>query len=128
MRIITLLDPTRIAYSQATDSKSAYQVAFPMNTDDRMEVVSCIGTFDNSGFPISTSKSFSDYATVTFQALSLNMLIARSMGLGAMKTSYVKHKNGSSIRIERNHNGFIAYLEQEARGQVIPLESNRIAS
>ncbi|MDX2097132.1 MAG: hypothetical protein SFW36_05095 [Leptolyngbyaceae cyanobacterium bins.59] len=92
------------------------------STDKTTQVGNCIGTFDNSGFPITTSKNFSNYATVTFQAISLNMLVTRSIGLGPMKTTYIRHKNGSAIRIERNNHGFVAYWESP-KAQIISIDT-----
>ncbi|OLP17119.1 hypothetical protein BST81_17335 [Leptolyngbya sp. 'hensonii'] len=87
---------------------------------EKTELVVCIGTFDSSGLPITIAKHLADYATVTFQALSLNMLVSRSLALGPMRTTYIRNKDGSVIRVERTARGFTAYLEEpETRLTVI---------
>lgn len=78
---------------------------------ERTEFAVCIGTFDNAGIPISINKNLSDLASVAFQVISLQMLVACSLELGHMRTGYVHHTDGSVLRIERNNKGFVCYLE-----------------
>lgn len=81
-------------------------------TSDNTQVAVCIGTFDHSGIPISIAKNYlSSYAAIAFQTISLNMLISRSLALGASRTVYIKNQDGSIIRIERTAKGFVGYLE-----------------
>ncbi len=82
-----------------------------MEHEDATAVSACIGTFDNSGIPIVITKQFGDSATVTFQSITLNLLVSRCLNLDPASKSYIRREDGSSIRIERNLKGFIGYLE-----------------
>jgi hypothetical protein len=82
-----------------------------MEHEDKTAVSACIGTFDCSGIPISVTKQFGDNATVTFQSITLNLLVSRCFNSDPAMTSYVHRGDGSSIRIERNRKGYIGYLE-----------------
>jgi hypothetical protein len=82
-----------------------------MESEDRTELSVCIGTFDHAGIPISVAKHLSDRATVVFQVISLNMLVANLLEIAPAKIAYVHSKDGTSIKIERNFKGFVGYLE-----------------
>jgi hypothetical protein len=82
-----------------------------MELEDKTELSVCIGTFDSSGIPISVSKHLGDCATVAFQTISLNMLVARFLEIHPAETVYVHSKDGTSIKIERSLKGFTGYLK-----------------
>jgi hypothetical protein len=82
-----------------------------MEAEDKTELLVCVGTFDESGIPISVVKHLSDCATVAFQMISLNMLVANLLEIAPAEIAYVHNKNGTSIKIERNLRGFVGYLE-----------------
>jgi hypothetical protein len=82
-----------------------------MEPQDRTEISVCIGTFDTLGVPIAVSGHMSDWATVAFQAISLNMLLSQSLNLKPADVTYIHTKDGASVRIERNHKGFTGYLD-----------------
>ena len=80
-------------------------------TDDKTESSMCIGTFDSLGIPIAVAKkNLSECATVAFQTISLNRLIASCLSLDPADITYIHKKDGSSIKIERSLNGFTGYL------------------
>ena len=83
-----------------------------MEPQDRPEFSVCIGTFDNSGVPIAVSNHMSDWATVAFQAISLNMLLADTLSLPLATVTHIRTKDGVSVRIERNPKGFTGYLDK----------------
>lgn len=80
--------------------------------DEKTALAVCIGTFDASGLPLSIQKYLGSYAQMAFQAICLNMLVSRTLGLGTTQRISVCGKDGESIRIEHHEKGFIAYLEQ----------------
>ncbi|NDJ16708.1 hypothetical protein [Myxacorys almedinensis] len=82
-----------------------------MDSEDRTEVSVCIGTFDRAGMPIAITKHLSEFATVAFQSITLNMLLSRCFNLELAEVTYIRNEDGSTIRIERNFKGFIGYLE-----------------
>ena len=81
-----------------------------MANEELTEVSVCIGTFDPNGIPISIAKHLSDCATVAFQSITLNLLIARSLSTEPADLTYIHSKDGAIIRIERNAKGFVGYL------------------
>jgi len=82
-----------------------------MESEDKTELSVCVGTFDHAGIPISVTKHLSDCATVAFQTISLNMLVANLLEIAPAETAYVHSKDGTSIKIERSFKGFVGYLE-----------------
>jgi hypothetical protein len=82
-----------------------------MEHQDKTEISVCIGTFDTAGVPIAVSGHMSDWATVAFQAISLNMLLAHSLNSPPASVTHIHTKDGASVRIERNHKGFTGYLD-----------------
>ena len=82
-----------------------------MEHQDRTEISVCIGTFDRAGVPIAVSGHMTDWATVAFQAISLNMLLSHTLKLPPANVTRVHTKDGASVRIERNHKGYTGYLD-----------------
>ncbi|KAM3097544.1 hypothetical protein ACKFKG_02360 [Phormidesmis sp. 146-35] len=82
-----------------------------MESEDKTELLVCVGTFDHAGIPITVTKHLSDRATVAFQTISLNMLVANLLDIAPAEVAYVHSKDGTSIKIERNFKGFIGYLQ-----------------
>jgi hypothetical protein len=89
-----------------------------MESEDKTELSICIGTFDNSGIPISVAKNLSDCATVAFQTISLNMLVANLLEISPAEIAYVHSRDGTSIKIERNLRGFVGYLETSEQSKL----------
>ncbi len=83
-----------------------------MEPQNRSKTPICIGTFDNAGVPIAISAHMNDWATITFQAISLNILLSRCLNLQPANVTLVYTKASSSVRIERNHKGFTGYLDR----------------
>ncbi|MGI0493767.1 hypothetical protein ACN4EG_18450 [Alkalinema pantanalense CENA528] len=81
-----------------------------MDFTDQENTLVCVGQFDPSGLPIMTSRHLSQYATVAFQVISLKTLLERSLPSENLQTAYIHHEDGSSIKIERSRDGFVAYL------------------
>jgi hypothetical protein len=80
---------------------------------DNESTLVCIGKFDPAGIPIITSRHLSSYATATFQAISLKKMIAQVLqSSDSLDVAYIRHQDGTTIRIDRNVEGFIAYLER----------------
>jgi hypothetical protein len=83
-----------------------------MDFDNESTLV-CIGKFDPNGIPIITSRHLSQYATATFQAISLKKMLAQVLqSTEPLEVAYIRHQDGTTIRIDRNAEGFIAYLER----------------
>jgi hypothetical protein len=82
-----------------------------MEFDDSATLV-CVGKFDAKGLPLVMSRHLSQYATVTFQALSLEAVLSEALQQEQIEGLLIHSKDGTSIRVDRNHEGFIAYLEQ----------------
>jgi hypothetical protein len=83
-----------------------------MDFDNESTLV-CIGKFDPAGVPIITSRHLSSYATATFQAISLKKMMGQVLQSSeALEVAYIRHQDGTTIRIDRNEEGFIAYLER----------------
>ncbi|MBD2079071.1 hypothetical protein [Leptolyngbya sp. FACHB-17] len=80
--------------------------------EDNTKASVCVGTFDQFGMPIALTKHLSEPATVAFQVVTLNVLLASSLGLEVAETTVVHHRNGSCIRIERTLKGFTASLSE----------------
>lgn len=78
--------------------------------EDNTRVSVCVGTFDQFGMPITITKDLSQFATVAFQAITLNLLLTCSFDFEAAETTLIRHEDGSCIRIERTLKGFTAYL------------------
>jgi hypothetical protein len=74
----------------------------------------CVGKFDPAGIPMITSRHLSQQATVTFQAISLHNLLSEMIQAEPLEAAYIRHEDGSVIRIEPNSDGFIAYLEDRS--------------
>lgn len=81
-----------------------------MDQDDESTLV-CIGKFDPAGTPLITSRHLSQHATVTFQAISLHKMFAQLVRDEPLQAAYIRHEDGSVIRVEPNQDGFIAYLD-----------------
>lgn len=81
-----------------------------MDFMDQDNTLVCVGQFDSSGLPIMTSRHLSQYATVAFQVITLKTLFERSLPSEDLQTAYIRHDDGSSIKIERSRDGFVAYL------------------
>ncbi|MCU0552751.1 MAG: hypothetical protein MUC48_25760 [Leptolyngbya sp. Prado105] len=77
--------------------------------EENTTVSVCIGTFDAAGIPITITKHLSDCATIAFQSITLNLLLAQVFDLEAAETVQIQHQDGSSLRIERTHKGFTGY-------------------
>ncbi len=71
----------------------------------------CIGKFDHNGFPQITSPHFSQQATVVLQTIALAPMVAQLIGNETLQSARMRHTDGSVIRIERDAQGFTAYLE-----------------
>lgn len=80
--------------------------------EDNTKVSVCVGTFDQFGMPIALTKHLSECATVALQAITLNVLLASSLGLEVAETLVAHHRNGFCIRIERTLKGFTAFLSE----------------
>ncbi|MBD1846627.1 hypothetical protein H6F89_25035 [Cyanobacteria bacterium FACHB-63] len=80
--------------------------------EDNTKASVCVGTFDQFGMPITLTKHLSESATVAFQVITLNVLLASSLGLEVAETTVAYHKNGFCIRIERTLKGFTAFLSE----------------
>jgi hypothetical protein len=78
--------------------------------EDKTTVSVCIGTFDQSGMPIAITKHLSDCATIAFQSITLNLLLARAFDLEAADEIFAYHQDGSTIRIDRTLKGFTGYV------------------
>ncbi|NJM49352.1 MAG: hypothetical protein HC860_26865 [Alkalinema sp. RU_4_3] len=87
-----------------------------MEFDDSATLV-CVGKFDAKGLPLVMSRHLSQQATVTFQALSLDALLSEALQQEQIEGLLIHSKDGTSIRVDRNHEGFIAYLEQTHSGE-----------
>lgn len=83
--------------------------------DDTTTVSVCIGTFDPSGIPISMTKHLGDCATIAFQSITLNLLLADAFELEVADTVFIHHQAGSTIRIDRTLKGFTAYIGTQPR-------------
>jgi hypothetical protein len=82
-----------------------------MEFDDSTTLI-CVGKFDANGMPLILSRHLSQQATVTFQAISLEQVLREVLGQEeGIQGLSINHRDGSSIRIDRNSEGFIAYLE-----------------
>lgn len=81
-----------------------------MEFDDSATLI-CVGKFDLKGLPLVMSRHLSQQATVTFQALSLEGLLSEALQQEQIEGLIIHHQDGSLIRVDRNHEGFIAYLE-----------------
>jgi hypothetical protein len=82
-------------------------------TFDDDSTLACVGKFDPQGVPIVTSRHLSQEAMVTFQAISLHRLLGEMIeGIPQepLETIYIRHENGSTVRVDRNFDGFIAYI------------------
>jgi hypothetical protein len=77
--------------------------------EDNTTVSVCIGTFDPTGIPITITRHLSDCATVAFQAITLNLLLAQAFNLEPAETVEIHHEDGSGLRINRTLKGFIGY-------------------
>jgi hypothetical protein len=80
--------------------------------EDTTEVSLCVGTFDSFGIPIAITKPYGDAATVAFQSITLNLLVAQCFNQDPASVAYIYNEDGSRLRIERNLKGFISYLEE----------------
>jgi hypothetical protein len=78
--------------------------------EDNTTVSVCVGTFDQFGMPITITKHLSDCATIAFQAITLNLLISRALGLEAAEATLIHHIEGSTIQIDRTLKGFTGYI------------------
>jgi hypothetical protein len=87
-----------------------------MEFDDSVTLV-CVGKFDSKGLPLVMSRHLSQQATVTFQALSLDAVLSEALEQEQIEGLLIHSKDGTSIRVDRNHEGFIAYLEQTNSGE-----------
>ncbi|MEB3295478.1 MAG: hypothetical protein VKJ24_20180 [Synechococcales bacterium] len=78
--------------------------------DDLDSTLICVGKFDPVGLPILTSRHLSPQATVTFQAITLKTLFENAIRPEPLQSAYIHSTDGSSIRVERTTDGFVAYL------------------
>lgn len=78
--------------------------------EDNTTVSVCVGTFDPFGMPITITKHLSDCATIAFQTITLNLLLAQALKLEAAETAVIRHIDGSSIRVDRTLKGFTGYV------------------
>ncbi|GAP94939.1 hypothetical protein [Leptolyngbya sp. NIES-2104] len=78
--------------------------------EDNTTVSVCVGTFDQFGMPITITKHLSDCATIAFQTITLNLLLAHALKLEAAETTIIRHTDGSHIRIDRTLKGFTGYV------------------
>ena len=72
-----------------------------------------IGRFDPAGFPIVTSRHLHHHASVTLQAISLVSLMAQSIRSEPLQEILIRHENGSTVYVEPNVDGYIAYLKPD---------------
>lgn len=73
--------------------------------------VICVGKFDAAGFPIVTSRHLGSLATATLQALGLAALLNETIQTEPLQGILMRLEDGSTVRIEPNENGYIAYLQ-----------------
>ena len=73
--------------------------------------VICVGKFDAAGFPIVTSRHLGSLATATLQALGLAALLNQTIQTEPLQGILMRLEDGSTVRIEPNENGYIAYLQ-----------------
>jgi hypothetical protein len=78
--------------------------------EENTTVSVCVGTFDPSGIPITMTKHLSDCATIAFQSITLNLLLAKLFDLDAAEAVQIQHQDGSSLRIEKTLKGFTGYV------------------
>ena len=72
-----------------------------------------IGRFDPAGFPIVTSRHLHHHASVALQAISLVSLIAQSIRSEPLQEIVIRHEDGSTVYVEPNVDGYIAYLKPD---------------
>jgi hypothetical protein len=83
------------------------------STDSTTEsTLVCVGKFNQKGIPQITSPHLGLQAMVTFQTITLHQMMSQMIHNEAMQSARIRHKDGSSIRIDRQPQGFIAYLER----------------
>lgn len=73
--------------------------------------VICVGKFDAAGFPIVTSRHLGSLATATLQALGLAALLNKTIQTEPLQGILMRLEDGSTVRVEPNENGYIAYLQ-----------------
>ncbi len=83
-----------------------------INQDDETTYI-YIGRFDPAGFPIVTSRHFHHHASVTLQSISLVALMAQTIRSEPVGQILIRHENGSTVCVEPNIDGYIAYLKQD---------------
>jgi hypothetical protein len=81
--------------------------------EENTAVSVCIGTFDPTGIPITITRHLSDATTIGFQAITLNLLLAKAFNLKAAETTEIFHQEGSSIRLDRTLKGFTGYISTQ---------------
>ncbi len=79
---------------------------------DQEATLTCVGKFDHKGIPQVTSPHLGLQAMVTFQTITLQQMISQLIHNETLQSARIRHKDGSVIRIDRHHQGFIAYLER----------------
>jgi hypothetical protein len=84
-----------------------------MSTDfnDDESTLICVGKFAATGVPLISSRHLSQQATVTFQAISLHKMFGQLIRDEPLKVAYIRHEDGTIIRIEPHPDGYVAYLD-----------------
>jgi hypothetical protein len=96
----------------ATGQNLPQQNASEDDATEQDATLVCVGKFNQKGIPQITSPHLGLQAMVTFQTITLHQMMSQMIHNEAMQSARIRHKDGSSIRIDRQPQGFIAYLER----------------